>query len=352
VHVKLGFSGYGFSVDDDTADVGAGGATELQLTVSGTGGLKNKNPWTIQAPYGPVKADDLIYSGPASSTNGDTLYNLIKNVSNTTPIKITAAAPHHLSIGATVVIDQVKPLDGNNANGTFKIGNLTRDTFDLFDKDTGTMPVSFNRAYEGGGRWSYPRHPYIDTGADLRKVFYRVTGDDVLGTFLGTFVSVNGVDRNKKKGNQFRVWRLGESDKGRLLLDADLTDVDGTALPAGTYTPFTFFGTPEPPTGLGGGSPLNLGPIREDIQDEMDRIQNRLHRLEKKHSDSKKSDRKSRWLEMRISVLTARLQYPTDEVLQQLEQTVEARQSLGRKALRQFLDQLNTRIAELQSPGG
>jgi len=127
--------------------------------------------------------------------------------------------------------------------------------------------------------------------------------------------------------------------------------VDGTALPAGTYTPFTFFGTPEPPTGLGGGPPLNLGPIREDIQDEMDRIQNRLHRLEKKHSDSKKSDRKSRWLEMRISVLTARLQYPTDEVLQQLEQTVEARQSLGRKALRQFLDQLNTRIAELQSGG-
>jgi hypothetical protein len=41
VHVQLGFSGYGFSVDDDTADVGAGGASQLQLTVNG--GLKNTN---------------------------------------------------------------------------------------------------------------------------------------------------------------------------------------------------------------------------------------------------------------------------------------------------------------------
>jgi hypothetical protein len=43
VLVQLGFSGYGFSVDDDTADVGAGGASQLQLTVTETGGLKNTN---------------------------------------------------------------------------------------------------------------------------------------------------------------------------------------------------------------------------------------------------------------------------------------------------------------------
>ena len=54
---------------------------------------------------------------------------------------------------------------------------------------------------------------------------------------------------------------------------------------------------------------------------------------------------------MRIAVLKARLQYPTDEVLQQLELTVEARQSLGRNAMRKFLDQLNARLADLQSPG-
>ena len=252
VHVKLGFSGYGFSVDDDTADIGAGGASQLQLTVSGKGGLTNTNPWTIQTPYGPVKNVPCVYSGPASSTNGDTLYHAIKDVSNTTPIKITTPGAHHLSIGATVVIDQVNPPAGTNANGTFKIGDLTRNTFDLFDADKGTIPIAPSGAYSGGGRWSYPLHPYVDSGADLKKVFYRVTGDDALGTFLGTFVSVNGVDRNKKDGKQFRVWRLGRQDLGRLLLDADLTDKDGNLLPPGTYN-FTFFGIEE--KGLGGAPP-------------------------------------------------------------------------------------------------
>ena len=108
VHVKLGFSGYGFSVDDDTADIGAGGASELQLTVSGTGGLKNTIEWTIQAPYGPVKNVSLPYSGPASSINGDTLFQDIGKVSDTTPITITAPAGRLLSNGDTVRIDGVK----------------------------------------------------------------------------------------------------------------------------------------------------------------------------------------------------------------------------------------------------
>ena len=351
VHVKLGFSGYGFSVDDDTADIGAGGASELQLTVSGTGGLKNTNPWSIQAPYGPVKNVSLPYSGPASSTNGDTLFFDIDKVSNTTPITITAPAGRLLSNGDTVRIDLVKDPAGINANGTFKIGNLTRNTFDLFDAATGTIPIASSGAYTGGGRWSYPFHPYTDSGDDLTKVFYRVTGDDALGTFLGTFVSVNGVDRNKKDGKQFRVWRLGrqklvQQTVGRLLLDADLTDADGTPLPAGTYN-FTFFGTAETGTGLGGGPPFSLGAIREDIHEELDRIRKRLHRLEEQNVDTKEEAQKSRWLEMRIAVLRARLQYPTDEVLQQLEQTVEALKSLNRKKKQKFLDLLNTRLAEL-----
>ena len=102
-----------------------------------------------------------------------------------------------------------------------------------------------NGNYTGGGRWSYPLHPYVDSGADLTKVFYRVTGDDALGTFQGTLVSVNGVKSNKTTGKPFRVWRLGRQKLaetvGRLLLDADLTDASGIPLTAGTYN-FTFFG--------------------------------------------------------------------------------------------------------------
>ena len=252
-HVKLGFSGYGFSVDDDTADVGAGGASQLQLTVTETGGLNNTNPWAIQAPYGPVKNISLPYSGRATSTNGDTLYNAIRNVSNTTPIRITTPSQHNLAEGATVRIDQV----GGDpaANGTFKIGNVSRLTFDLFDAATGTTPISPTGRYITGGRWSYPLHPYVDSGADLTKVFYRVTGDDALGTFKGTLVSANGVDRNKTTGKPFRVWQLGKQNTGRLLLDADLTDADGNALTAGTYN-FTFFGIAETGSPRGKAQPM------------------------------------------------------------------------------------------------
>ncbi|MBV8485224.1 MAG: hypothetical protein JO077_20455 [Verrucomicrobia bacterium] len=244
VHVVLGFTGYGFSVDDDTADVGAGGASQLQLSVTGTGGLIQTAPWTIQAPYGPVGPVELTYSGPASTTNGDTLYNAIASVSNTTPITVTTVAPHRLSNGDTVRIDQV--MGDNAANGTFTIGDVTRNTFALYVYPAGKSPVAPTGDYTGGGRWSYPLHAYIDTTdatpPDLTKVFYRVTGDDALGTFLGTFVSVNGLDKPPgKNAVMFRVWQLGQQSTGRLLLWADLTDQYGTPLAKGTYK-FTFFG--------------------------------------------------------------------------------------------------------------
>lgn len=55
VHDVLGLSGYGFSVDDDTADIGADGGSQVQVTITGTKGLKNLNQWSAQAPFGPVK---------------------------------------------------------------------------------------------------------------------------------------------------------------------------------------------------------------------------------------------------------------------------------------------------------
>ena len=361
VHVKLGFSGYGFSLDDDKSDIGSEGQSQLQLSIGGKGGLKNAHEWSIEAPFGPVKVDGLPYSGTQTAVNyGNTDFKNIEKVSDNRnePITITAKDKHHLSDGDTVVIDQVKGAAAAAANGTFKINNVTSYTFELFDAATGKTPIFPSGGYAGGGRWAYPPHPYIDTGADLTKVYRRVKDDDPLGTFQGALVSVkvNGVyvDRNKEKnGKKFRVWRLGLQKEGRLLLDADLTDADGKPLAPGLYD-FIFFGIVEPGTGQGGPpppKPPSLGAIREDIHDEMDRIETRLHQLEKEHSESKQSERKERWLEMRISVLTARLRYPTDEVLKQLEQQVEARDSLGRKAWRTFLDQLNTRIVELQNGG-
>jgi len=236
VHVNLGFSGYGFSVDDDTADIGAGGTSHLQLSITGTGGLINANEWTIQAPYGPVTAS-CSYSGTAQ---GDTLYNAITNASDTTPIKITSSGRVQLKEGGTVIIDQV---NGNkNANGTYMAKNVATYSFDLWSLD-GKTPIVGSGTYSPTptpGRWSYPPHPYIDTGADLSKVFYRVTGDDALGTFQGTPVNVDNV--STKAGEKVRVWQLGQQSTGRLLLNAPLLGPSGIPLAPGTYQ-FTFSST-------------------------------------------------------------------------------------------------------------
>ncbi len=65
VHEKLGLSGYGFSVDDDTADVGANGSNHLEMSIGGLGGLSKPYPWTSVAPYGPVSSTGtLAASGP------------------------------------------------------------------------------------------------------------------------------------------------------------------------------------------------------------------------------------------------------------------------------------------------
>lgn len=246
VHVKLGFSGYGFSVDDDTADIGAGGANHLILTVTGSNGLRNSNVWTIQAPYGPVTAE-VQFSGTATDIAPDA----IKNVANQTPIRITTSAPHHLHEDAKVYIDQVDGL--TNANGTFTIKNVSLDGFDLYDLATGKIPVAAGPApYDPSkrpGRWSFPPVPYVETGKDLSQVYYRVIGDDSMGTFQGTpVVSVSRAGTKLKvkgqNGEPIRVMRLGRQDIGQLLLNTAIIKDDGTNAPleAGTYT-FTFSGT-------------------------------------------------------------------------------------------------------------
>lgn len=249
VHVKLGFSGYGFSVDDDTADIGAGGANHIILTVAGKKGLKNENVWTIQAPYGPVTAD-VTFSGTAT----DTLPSNIKFVASGSPIRVTTGAPHHLSEGTQVMIDQV--LGVKEANGKFTIKNLSKDAFDLYDLETGKTPVNGTGTYSPTptvGRWSNLPMTYIDTGDKLEKVFYRVEGDDALGTFLGTpvvKVEKNGVTIpvTGKNGEKLRIWRRGQQNVGRLLLNVDqVIKADGSNAPleAGDYT-FTFSASDKP----------------------------------------------------------------------------------------------------------
>lgn len=243
VHVKLGFTGYGFSVDDDTADIGAAGANNIILTVAGKNGLPNQNVWTIQAPYGAVAAQ-VQFSGTAT----DFAAEAIRNVTAATPIRVTTSAAHHLREGAKLVIDQVQDIAA--ANGTFTIKNVSMDAFDLYDAETGTKPITGTGTYKANtGRWYTPPVPYVETGKDLSAVYYRVDGDDVQGTYQGTPVTLitksgTPIKVKGKNGEKIRVWRRGTPDSGRLLLNTLLIKDDGsnTPLEAGTYT-FTFSAT-------------------------------------------------------------------------------------------------------------
>lgn len=221
VHVILGFSGYGFSLDDDTADVGAGGATQFLLTVSGPTGLPNTNEWTIQAVYGPVTG-----SGQWDPSQSVSFYEGITAATDASPIVITSAS-HGLSEGEQVVIDQV---EGNTAaNGTWTVANPTADTFQL-------LHSSGNGSYTSGGRWTRGPQPFI-SGVDPLNVYWKLKGDDRQAGFTGAWVYGPGVP----KLGTVRVAQLGDNQQGVLALNTNLVNADGTPLAQGTYT-WTFSG--------------------------------------------------------------------------------------------------------------
>jgi len=62
VHQRLGLSGYGFSLDDDAADIGANYATKLGISIGGLNGLPNQVEWSETAPFGPVSGTAKVLS--------------------------------------------------------------------------------------------------------------------------------------------------------------------------------------------------------------------------------------------------------------------------------------------------
>jgi len=78
VHKRLGLSGYGFSVDDDVADVGADLATTLSVGIAGLGSPGDQFPlpqqaeWTFGAPYGPVTSSATVGADLQSLSLSDT----------------------------------------------------------------------------------------------------------------------------------------------------------------------------------------------------------------------------------------------------------------------------------------
>jgi hypothetical protein len=235
VHRVLEFSGYGFSLDDDTADIGAGGATQMQLTISGNKDLKLDEPYAAQVPFGAVKNVPCKYFGKDKL---DFTYLNMKSVSATTPVKVTTNGAHNYTEDQIVHIEEVSSIP----NGDYRAKNVTKDTFEVYSKD-GKTPIAPQGSYTQGGKVSPQGRPYIYTGDDLTKVFYRVWGDDGLRTYQGAKVTVKDMAQGEVKlKNPVRVTERGkpkidlqgggQQTIGQLILSDPLVRDDGT--PHGT----------------------------------------------------------------------------------------------------------------------
>jgi hypothetical protein len=238
VHVDLGFSGYGFSLDDDTADVGAGQATRLLITVGGrppgdpgpVNGIirakTNPNEWTIQAPYGTVRG-----KGTWDPSLTKSVFLNIMGASNTTPIMISSPG-HGLRNGEKITLSEV---GGNtNANGDWKITNVTKDTFELVGSQG-------NANWTSGGKWTTGPMPYITLDKDdIDDVYWRILADDRTAGFQGAFVTTEGLLNDT---DLVRVSQRGDTQQGILLLSGTLTlSRSDKPLRKGKYT-WTFSGT-------------------------------------------------------------------------------------------------------------
>jgi len=76
VHQQAHLSGYGFSFDDDTADVGANGAKSLAITVGGLKGLINDSEWFPSTPWGEITAHATISTPTSGGYAGKTLITI------------------------------------------------------------------------------------------------------------------------------------------------------------------------------------------------------------------------------------------------------------------------------------
>jgi hypothetical protein len=89
--------------------------------------------------------------------------------------------------------------------------------------------------------------------------------------------------------------------------------------------------------------------IQSEIKDEIHADRKDLHQLREIEVSHEPSVR--RWLQTEIAVLEARLAFPTNEVLIQLDEMLDTREALNRWGKRRVLARLHARLAELQ-PGG
>lgn len=138
VHKQLGLSGYGFSLDDDAADIGAIYATKLAVSIGGLNGLPNQVEWTQQAPFGPVSGTATVKSLNTPQPPFNQLYQIAGVPTNVyysvTPLDTKNATPAALVSGVGV-----SPGTFLNAFGDQGLGATS---YALANSTNGTPPLT------------------------------------------------------------------------------------------------------------------------------------------------------------------------------------------------------------------
>lgn len=132
VHQRLGFSGYGFSLDDDAADIGANYATKLGISIGGLNGLPNQFHWSETAPFGPVSGmAEVLSLGPDTlKPPGITFPYEISGLPENVWYSVKALDLMNSVPGADVIGDGVSPgtflesgADAAQTKFSFSLGN-------------------------------------------------------------------------------------------------------------------------------------------------------------------------------------------------------------------------------------
>lgn len=141
VHKKLGLSGYGFSVDDDVADVGADKATKLQAAIGGLGAhgepsvLPLKAEWTWGAPFGPQTAPGTVKDLSTISVKDSLVFwevfptdakaGFLGALVNGQDVKNGTRAETRIEAGNTFTLDPDHPLNSTAATSFSFYGSVT-----------------------------------------------------------------------------------------------------------------------------------------------------------------------------------------------------------------------------------
>ena len=148
VHEKLNFSGYGFSFDDDSADVGANGTSTLSIAIGGLNGIPNTDPWGASTPWGNVKTTATITPATykPTPTSKPIATSLITLTDPAAFYRLKADDPGNAIVGAYVTAKGVDP--GTNLLAERPI-NPTDGTYSYYlskpatPTGTSAIPVTF-----------------------------------------------------------------------------------------------------------------------------------------------------------------------------------------------------------------